>query len=53
MKKKKKKKKQSGGAVKKDKLSYDGIYLCKGGGNEMTTQDHYDNLFKGWGFTFL
>ncbi|MBD23930.1 MAG: hypothetical protein CMG46_02850, partial [Candidatus Marinimicrobia bacterium] len=38
-------KKQKGG-----KLSYDSIYVCKGG---TITNQTYTELFRGWGFTFL
>ena len=44
--------KKGGSLDKKEKLSYDGIYLCEGGG-DIITQDKYNNLFMGWGFTFL
>ena len=49
---KKNKKGGSSSLEKRDKLSYDGIYLCDGGG-DIITQDNYNNLFRGWGFTFL
>ena len=48
----KKNKKGGSSLEKRDKLSYDGIYLCDGGG-DIITQDNYNNLFRGWGFTFL
>ena len=35
-----------------NKLSYDGIYLCEGG-NPLMNQSEYNQLFRGWGFTFL
>ena len=41
-----------GGKPKKDKLAYDGIYICDSGGS-IVTQKKYDNIFRGWGFTFM
>ena len=46
------KEEKKGGNKKSNSLAYDGIYLCSGGGN-IVTQKKYDNLFRGWGFTFL
>ena len=47
-----KKEEKKGGNKKSNSLAYDGIYLCSGGGT-IVTQKKYDNLFRGWGFTFL
>ncbi len=41
-----------GGKPKKDKVAYDGIYICDSGGS-IVTQKKYDNIFRGWGFTFM
>ncbi len=43
---------KKGGDKKTSSLAYDGIYLCAGG-SELITQKRYDNLFRGWGFSFI
>ncbi len=47
-----KKEKKGGGELKESKLSYDGIYICSRGGLSVS-QAQYDDLFRGWGFSFL
>ena len=37
---------------KSNHLAYDGIYICDSGGS-IITQQKYNEIFKGWGFTFL
>ena len=35
-----------------NQLKYDGIYICKDG-EEVITKKKYDQLFRGWEFSFL